>query len=431
MKTLKQLREEVDDTLFLFVELSPSQQQNEMMLEGHIDQSKSTIIPSSKDMPAYLTFRRLQYRIFPDRQVVALYYSKMIDKYLSIPFGPGKNLNLSEAIILEEHELDEDWQKTNRRDNTSGMSQKAVDAYRRENPGSKLQTAVTEKNPKGKRAARRKSFCSRMGGMKKRLTSAKTANDPDSRINKALRRWNCEESFRAKLEEKRQERLDEFIMPVIRVAGSRFAQGLMGMTGRAMSKLKPGSKNSIPRNMSKDLFTGKKSDGSKKGFLDKAKDYIKDKIAGAGQSDSNQEQQQQQQKQSPSEYIDATKSTGKIRAGHASRISTWDLSRDKSQATRQSRLQTADQVYARNLTRPQTNPVQENKMSDLREMIDTNTQFKSLNINGREVNINIGMAKRILEVYDSVNHKNKKIVESMLNENLESFKKLLNFSIRN
>ena len=85
----------------------------------------------------------------------------------------------------------EDWQKVNRQDKTDGLSQKAVNAYRRENPGSKLQTAVTEKKPTGKRAQRRKNFCSRMSGMKKRLTSAETARDPDSRINKALRRWNC------------------------------------------------------------------------------------------------------------------------------------------------------------------------------------------------------------------------------------------------
>jgi hypothetical protein len=87
--------------------------------------------------------------------------------------------------------ITEDWQKVNRKDKTDGLSQKAVNAYRRENPGSKLQTAVTEKDPSGKRAARRKSFCSRMKGMKARLTSAETARDPDSRINKALRRWNC------------------------------------------------------------------------------------------------------------------------------------------------------------------------------------------------------------------------------------------------
>jgi hypothetical protein len=85
----------------------------------------------------------------------------------------------------------EDWQSVNRKDKTDGLSQKAVNAYRRENPGSKLQTAVTEKKPTGKRAERRKSFCRRMTGMKKRLTSAETARDPDSRINKALRRWNC------------------------------------------------------------------------------------------------------------------------------------------------------------------------------------------------------------------------------------------------
>ena len=88
-------------------------------------------------------------------------------------------------------ELLEDWQKVNRQDKTDGLSQKAVNAYRRENPGSKLQTAVTEKKPKGKRAKRRASFCRRMRGMKDKLTSAETARDPDSRINKALRRWNC------------------------------------------------------------------------------------------------------------------------------------------------------------------------------------------------------------------------------------------------
>jgi len=85
----------------------------------------------------------------------------------------------------------EDWQKVNRKDKTDGLSQKAVNAYRRENPGSKLQTAVTEKNPTGKLAGRRKNFFSSLSGMKDKLTSAKTARDPDSRINKALRRWNC------------------------------------------------------------------------------------------------------------------------------------------------------------------------------------------------------------------------------------------------
>ena len=78
-----------------------------------------------------------------------------------------------------------------------GLTQAGVNAYRREHPGSHLKTAVTtepSKLKKGSKAAnRRKSFCARMGGMKKRLTSAKTAHDPDSRINKALRKWHCHE----------------------------------------------------------------------------------------------------------------------------------------------------------------------------------------------------------------------------------------------
>lgn len=85
----------------------------------------------------------------------------------------------------------EDWQSVNKKDNTDGMSQKAVNAYRRENPGSKLKTAVTEKKPTGKRAARRKAFCSRMSGMKSRRTKPENARDPDSPVNKALRRWRC------------------------------------------------------------------------------------------------------------------------------------------------------------------------------------------------------------------------------------------------
>ena len=106
-------------------------------------------------------------------------------------FGKTYNRCVKEGYSDWRTEISEDWQSVNRKDKTDGLSQAAVDAYRRENPGSKLQTAVTEKKPKGKRAKRRANFCRRMKGMKSKLTSSKTARDPDSRINKALRRWRC------------------------------------------------------------------------------------------------------------------------------------------------------------------------------------------------------------------------------------------------
>ena len=73
----------------------------------------------------------------------------------------------------------------------AGMTAKGVAAYRRANPGSKLKTAVTGKVKKGSKAAkRRKSYCARSLGQLKRA-SAKTRNDPNSRIRQARRRWKC------------------------------------------------------------------------------------------------------------------------------------------------------------------------------------------------------------------------------------------------
>ena len=73
----------------------------------------------------------------------------------------------------------------------AGMTKAGVAAYRRANPGSKLKTAVTGKVKPGSKAAnRRKSYCARSLGQLKR-SSAKTRNDPNSRIRQARRRWKC------------------------------------------------------------------------------------------------------------------------------------------------------------------------------------------------------------------------------------------------
>ena len=85
----------------------------------------------------------------------------------------------------------EDWQKVNRGDKTDGMSKKAVAAYRRENPGSKLKTAVTGKVKKGsKDAKRRKSFCARSKGQQD-MHNIDCSKTPDKPVCKARRRWKC------------------------------------------------------------------------------------------------------------------------------------------------------------------------------------------------------------------------------------------------
>ena len=78
------------------------------------------------------------------------------------------------------------WTKKSGKNPSGGLNEKGRKSYERENPGSDLKAPSKKKGNK-----RRKSFCARMKGMKKKLTSAKTARDPDSRINKSLRAWNC------------------------------------------------------------------------------------------------------------------------------------------------------------------------------------------------------------------------------------------------
>ena len=122
-----------------------------------------------------------------DRETKADYFKKRGELI------KNKQLELDKASMSEAKSPA--WQRKAGKSESGGLNKKGVASYRAANPGSKLKTAVTTKPSKlkkgSKAANRRKSFCSRMKGMKKKLTSAKTARDPDSRINKSLRKWNC------------------------------------------------------------------------------------------------------------------------------------------------------------------------------------------------------------------------------------------------
>ena len=76
------------------------------------------------------------------------------------------------------------WQRKEGKSESGGLNKKGRDSYNKATGGN-LKAPQPEGGP------RKKSFCARMRGMKKKLTSKKTANDPQSRINKSLRAWNC------------------------------------------------------------------------------------------------------------------------------------------------------------------------------------------------------------------------------------------------
>jgi len=85
------------------------------------------------------------------------------------------------------------WTRKEGKNAKGGLNEKGRKSYEKANPGSNLKPPVKKEQAKKspKSAARRKSFCARMEGMKKVNTSAKTAKDPNSRINKSLRAWDC------------------------------------------------------------------------------------------------------------------------------------------------------------------------------------------------------------------------------------------------
>jgi hypothetical protein len=138
----------------------------------------------------YLTFRGKMYGIkmffpsirIPSRsdiqgQIEKVYPGGKVRSYQVSDYEPGEPVFHSEGAA---------WTKKSGKNKEGGLNEKGRKSYEAENPGSDLKAPSKKKGNK-----RRASFCARMKGMKKKLTSAKTARDPDSRINKSLRAWNC------------------------------------------------------------------------------------------------------------------------------------------------------------------------------------------------------------------------------------------------
>jgi uncharacterized membrane protein (UPF0127 family) len=110
-------------------------------------------------------------------QINKVYPGAKLQSYRVTDYEPGQPVLHAEGAA---------WTKKSGKNKKGGLNEKGRRSYEKENPGSDLK-------PPSKKVGnpRRASFCARMKGMKKKLTSAKTARDPDSRINKSLRAWNC------------------------------------------------------------------------------------------------------------------------------------------------------------------------------------------------------------------------------------------------
>jgi len=83
------------------------------------------------------------------------------------------------------------WQRKAGKSKSGGLNARGRASATRQGMNLKPPVSAKQAKKSPKAAARRKSFCARMKGMKKKLTSKKTARNPNSRINKSLRKWDC------------------------------------------------------------------------------------------------------------------------------------------------------------------------------------------------------------------------------------------------
>ena len=166
--------------------------QAERMKKEEVDMNEAVRIPSKTGnvILTTLSWRGKFYMIkmfFPQvtkpsrkevqDQIDKVYPGAKVQSYYVSDIKPGEQLLQTEGAA---------WTRREGQNKEGGLNEKGRKSYEKENPGSDLKAPSKKAgNP------RRASFCARMKGMKKKLTSSKTASDPNSRINKSLRAWNC------------------------------------------------------------------------------------------------------------------------------------------------------------------------------------------------------------------------------------------------
>ncbi len=392
MKTIKQIREEYESKTLDQVQIAP----DELVLEGRENKSfKATkTVPSPSEMPAMLLFRRMAYRLYPNKQVVALYYSKAVDKYLSIPFGPDGNLNLSESTVYNTYDemvVSEGAKWDIAKGALKGAAHGAIRGGAiggavAPGPGTVIGAGV--------------------GAVRGAYKGAKKASEK-----------TVKESFNDKISAMRKERMDEGWRETI----SDIGKSMPGYADKEASKEAfkkgdyVGAIKSQGKALGKAALTGAAVALGLRGAraLLPGAARVATRAAGGGIGSLAKKAADAISSKDPNAPMAKVGGYG----SDASSSTKGQLVHDKAGPKTSSSWKSKPTVA-------------ENKISDLRKMINEDKQDMDLSINGRTVTLNTTMAKRILEVYDSVNTKNKKIVESMLNEDLESFKKLLNFSIK-
>lgn len=417
--------------------------------------------PKESDIPTVVILQRKAIRVFPDNQKIALYYSQALDKYVSIPFGPADR---SMGIHMSEETLNEVSQEKAtdvyargmaavekiKNDKTLTPAQKAMQARamndRLKKLSQRMRTNVSDKTGKNirtwagdaavktardagklqidkerqgkedaaKAAERKKSLSANA-----RLTdliavhTGKFAGD----AVRNMRAAPVKESFKEKVAAKRQQRLDEVLPLAIPLLGMA-AKAALGVAGRAIASgaAKTVAKTAGRAALGAGRLAGRAGRGARR-LARRVGGKALDALANMGNSGQSGNSE------------DPFKPTG---SNHEFGLPIQINKPDESIFTQAKKANIAyGQGSAPSAGAAMYNRIQEQTNFDKLSMLSESTNSVSdLFFDDKSVSVNSRVAKKIMNLHESLNRKNKTKIEDMINEDILSFRKVINFALR-
>lgn len=450
--------------------------------------------PTDKEMPSVLILKRKAIRVYPDNQKVALYYSQALDKYVTIPYNDiqfglneakkpekdekkkvlrprirSKNINMMKKAIDTAHKVNQgaEYQDTSSeikdsrkkgysaavtlggilhtrsvRKNLQGSKdkvKKTLKTVRTQIKTEKRRKEVSDLTKQKRQAAKAaptptptpspapasvpktkakpivpaatKSAAATKAAMAKTLKK-----NPNATFAKRSHQVAANENFQRNLQMIRESRqqVDE-VFPLIgaavataaRVAAPHIIRGAAGLARSGLSALR-GAAKSGKKGLLRGMVKARKAARGAAGLAGA--------LSGAGGGGGSESSS------SSSSGGANHKFTAKLNTSSSSAL------RADSKAAQNTRRQTVSDKANSQMAKSQAN--ESSVLDTIKSIVENNIPEKTIQFNENEITINNTVAKKLLNVYESVNKTNKKKMEQMLNENATSFNKVLTFAVR-
>lgn len=377
-----------------------------------LDPSRPMAYPSEKEIPPVLVLKRKAVRVYPDNQKVALYYCQAIDKYISIPYGKNSK---AAGMSLNESALSHLTVAATRGATPQRLGQMA------KRVGANVEYAVTaakeagllkpeSSNPFTRGYSRGAEHAIRTSHAETETLRKPKTPEPEMQgpIKSQFGRAPIKEAFRRKLKSIREETWTE-------------TDPKTGKQFKASDDWKEQAKKDIMT--AADIYTlGRASkirgavEAGKRVFGGVAR--LAGKGAGlasaalSGSSDSKSSESVFKPTQGGYGFTPGTSSTAQTAVGGPGQKAT-----------------VSGQEVAAN--RKLFGVSESNNLDVLKMIVENNITHKNIQFGDMSVRVNNRIAKKVLTIYESLNKKNKKKIEKMLNEDAGSFKKVINFAVNN